>query len=78
MREESCKIVLFIYQSKRRHNSGDRKFLGGPEIETAGVSKTLVQNSRSHISELLSVRFTKPEILHGQVCSHFFFICNGL
>jgi len=41
------------------------KFLGDLEMETALFSKTLVQSAWRHISERLSVRCTKPEILYG-------------
>jgi hypothetical protein len=44
-------MLLFIYQSTRRHNPEDNNFLGGPELETAAFSKTLVQRARRHNPE---------------------------
>jgi hypothetical protein len=71
-------IVIYLLNAYGVTTHETVTFLGDPEMETARFSKAWVQRARRHNSESLTVRCTKREILHGQVCCHFFFIYNGL
>lgn len=67
-------IVIYLLNAYSVKTQKTVKFLGGFEMETTRFSKTWVQTARRHTSEFLTVLCRKPEILHGQVCWHFFCI----